>query len=233
MKFLIAIILLTLFAATILWERGASSRLRAENESLAGAKLEAEQLAAENQDLPKLRAAAPAPEDRSGNRELLRLRNEVRQLREQQQEAEKLRAANQRIAEEIKSGKYTPRRLADMEGAVPREKWTHAGFATPEAAIQSFFTAVASGQPEQVLNCMSPRSMERMKKQMNEDPERFRDEFAKAMEMFGKVSGFRIVETRSKDGALDRLEAMVQVAADGETMPLPLRRVGNEWRFDD
>ncbi len=100
-------------------------------------KLEAERLANENRDLPNLRASQPATVERGGDVELLRLRNEVRQLRAQQSETAKLRAANQRAAEELKSGRFTPRRLADMEGAVPREKWSFAGFATPEATVQN------------------------------------------------------------------------------------------------
>ena len=44
---------------------------------------------------------------------------------------------------------------------------------------------------------------------------------------------FRITGTRSKPGDGDRVEVLVQVVADGESMPLPLRRFGTEWKLGD
>jgi hypothetical protein len=228
MKTLFAIALLGLLAAAFVWERNAMNGLRAQNESLRAEKQEAGQLAGENRDLVGLRAAA-GPAGRSDHTELLRLRNEVRRLRALQQEAEKLRAANHRVAEEIKSGKFTPRRLADVEGAVPREKWAFAGFATPEATVQSFLAAIVSGDPEQFLRCLSTRDAEQMRQKMAQDPESFRKDFLGELDKIGKVSAFRITGTRSTDD--DRMEILVQVVADGESMPLPLHRVGNEWKL--
>ena len=228
MKTLLAIGLLCLLAASFIWERSAMNGLGAQNEELRTKKQEAGQLADENRDLEALRAAAgSAP--RSERTELLRLRNEVRRLRAQQQDAEKLRAANQRVADEIKSGKFTARRLADVPGAVPREKWAFVGFATPESTIQSFFAAIASGDPEQVLRCMPTRDAERMKQEMARDPESFRNNFMRAFNKMAMVSAFRITGTRRIDD--DGVEVLVQAVADGESMPLPLQRIGNEWKL--
>jgi hypothetical protein len=202
--------------------------LRSQNESLRAENLDAGQPAAENRELPGLRAAA-GPANQSDRTELLRLRNEVRRLRAQQQEAEKLRAANQRAAEEIKNGKFNPRRLADIEGAVPREKWTFAGFATPEATVQSFFVAITSGDIEQVMRCMPVQDADNIRQQMAQDPASFRKDFFGGLDKFGKLTAFRITGTRSTED--DRMEVLVQVVADGESMPLPLHRVGNEWKL--
>jgi hypothetical protein len=229
MKTLFAIALLGLLAAAFFWERNAMDGLRAQNESLRAEKLEAGQLADENRELPGLRAAA-GPTQRSDHTELLRLRNEVRRLRAQQQEAEKLRAANQRVAEEIKSGKFTPRRLADMEGAVPREKWAFAGFATPEATAQSFFAGLASGEPEQFLNCLTPNLAAKMRAEMVQDPQRKQEEFKKAFAQMANLSAFRIVQQKPRSPDTVLLE--IQVTVDGERMPMPLQRVGNEWKID-
>ena len=228
MKVLFAITLLGVLAVTFFLERNSMVGLREQNESLRAGNLEGEQLAEANRELPALRAAAGTAK-RTDRNELLRLRNEIRKLRAQQQEVDKLRTANQLVADEIKSGKFTPRRLADLPGAVPREKWAFAGFATPEAAVQSFVVAIASGDPEQVMRCIPARDAELMKQQMAQNPEAFRKNFMGELDKIGKVSAFRITGTRNVDN--DRTEVLVQVVADGESMPFPLKREGNEWKL--
>lgn len=231
MKTLLVVAMLGLLAGGFLWERNAMDGLRAQNEALRNESQEAGQLAVENRELEALRSAA-GPGKRIDRVELLRLRNEVRRLRAVQQEAEKLRAANQRVADEIKSGKFIPRRLADMEGAVPREKWTMAGFSTPEAAVQSFFAAAASGDPQAILNCASPNHMHLLNWQMTNNPVKFRKEFLDEWTRVGQLSGFRIMSTRKLYDSDEHLEVLVQVVADGEPLPLDLQRVGNEWKID-
>ena len=110
MKSLLAIATLALLIATGWWERTQTDRLRANNEALRADQREVERLAAEKREQPKLSAAPSEPEPQGGKTELLRLRNEVRQVRAQQLEADELRSGNQRVAEEIKSGRFTPRR---------------------------------------------------------------------------------------------------------------------------
>jgi hypothetical protein len=154
----------------------------------------------------------------------------VRRLRAQQQEAEKLRAANQRVADEIKSGKFNPRRLVDMEGAVPREKWTFAGFATPEATVQSFFAGLASGEVEQFINCLTPNLAAKFRAEMAKDPARKQEDFKKGIAQMANLSAFRIVQQKPRSP--DTVLIEIQMTVDGERMPMPLQRVGNEWKID-
>ena len=231
MKLILVIPLFGMLAVAFLWERTSIARLRVENESLRVEKLEADHLAEENRDLPKLRAAvAGASAERGPSTELLRLRNEVRRLRGQQPEIARLRAENERIRSELNSGKFNPRRLADLEGFIPRENWASAGFATPEAAAQSFFAAIASGDLEQLLRCASPEAAKDLRQQIQEDPEQFQREQREELGRFAKVSGFRVAERRQL--ADDRIVLSLQFSAEGEAMPLPLRRVGSEWKID-
>ncbi|MEY2407575.1 MAG: hypothetical protein QOF48_245 [Verrucomicrobiota bacterium] len=232
MKGFFILILLGALGVAFFWERAESARLRAANETLLLENQEAGRLAAENAELSKLRTTAPVIE-RSDTTELLRLRNQAGQLRGQQLEAEKLRAANQRLADEIQSGKFKPRRLADVEGSIPREKWAFAGFATPEATVQSFLTAIASGDPQQLMGCMSPKDAESMRQELERDPDVFRKRFDQEFGKLNKLSAFRIAGTRPKGPNPDRIEVLVQFVADGEPTPLPLRRVGNEWKLGD
>src|SRR4051812_10333551 len=231
MKAIYAILTLAMVVAAGLWERNSICTVTVENAALRAEQLEAEQLADENRALPGPGSAQAAALDASANSELLRLRNEVRQLRAQHAELEKLRAVNQQLAEELKSGHFTPRRLADMDGSVPREKWTFAGFATPEAAIQSFFAGLVTGDPEQLIPCMAPQAALDFRKQLAKDPEKVRKEFAEEFGKLGQASGFRI--TGSRNLGDNKVELKVQVAADGESMPLPLIRIGDEWKFGE
>ncbi len=231
MKPLLLLALIAVLAGAFLWERGASQQLRADNASLRADQEEADRLAADNAELTTLRASPVEPLSAADRSELLRLRNEVRRLRDQRGELDKLRTANQRAAEELKAGKFTPRRLVDEPGAVPRDKWVPAGFATPEAAVQSFFAAVVSGDPNQFLACGTPKFAEMMKKEMAKDPDKFRQEFQLELGKLAAASAFRIVEMRSKDDGT--MEAKIQFTINGEAMPLPLRQIGNEWKMGD
>jgi len=227
MKALLVIVMLGLLVFAFAWERTATSILRGENESLRVDKVEAERFAAVNREL-ELRARTDATAGQGSHTELLRLRNEFRQLRPRQQEAATLRAANQRAAEEIKSGKFEPRRLADMEGAVPRGKWTFSGFATPEAAVQSLLAALASGDFEQVVRCVPPHNVEWMRKQMAQEPEKFRKEFMGGLDQFRKLTAFRITGVQVEE---ERAVVNIQLTADGAPVPLQMYLEENEWKL--
>ena len=231
MKALCVLFALAILGGLIAWERKTINGLSVQNQALYTDKIEAERLAEENRQLSGLRDNPQTGLEPGANTELLRLRNEVRQLRAQQGELEKLRASNRRVADELKSGQFVPRRLAEVEGSVPREKWSFAGFATPEATVQSFFAGLSSGDPEQIITCMSPHDAEQFKKQLADDPEKTRKEFAQEFAKLGRTSAFRITGTRN--AGADKIEVMVQVVADGQSMPLPLVRVNQEWKIGD
>jgi hypothetical protein len=234
MKAILGIALFAAVVAAAVWERNSIGKLRAENEALRVERLEADQLANENRELPGLRAAAGAivaGENASSSTELLRLRGEVNRLRAQTQDPAKLRAENERIAAEIASGKFAPKRLADMEGFVPREQWTSAGLATPEAAVQSYFGAIVAADVDLMLRCLTLENAEPMRRQFEQDPVRFRNEFQKEVaQLFGKATGMRIAGKRQLSE--DSVSLHVQFAAEGTAMPMTLRRVANEWKVD-
>jgi len=233
MKAILGIVLFGAVVVAAVWERNSIGKLRAENEALRAERLEADQLANENRELPELRTAAGATvaEENAGpSTELLRLRGEVSRLRAQTQDSSKLRGENERIAAEIASGKFAPRRLANMEGFLPREQWESAGLATPEAAVQSYFAAMVSANVDLLLRCLTPENAEPMRRLFQEDPVRFRTDQKQTAQVFGKAAGLRV--TGQQQISEDSISLQVQFAADGTTMPMTLRRVGNEWKFD-
>ena len=233
MKIIFGIALIAAVVAAAVWERNSINKLMAENEALRAERLEADQLENENRELPGLRAATVATlpeENASSSGELLRLRGEIDRLRAQSQVLVSLRAENQRIAAEIASGKFAPKRLADMEGYLPRERWASAGLATPEAAVQSYFAAIVAADIDFLFRCLTPENAEPIRQQLERDPERFRNEFQKDMaQLFDKATGFRIAERRQISD--ESVTLSVQFAADGVAMPMTLRRIGGEWKI--
>jgi len=233
MKTILGIALIAAVVAAAVWERDSIGKLRAENEALRAERLEADQLSNENQELPGLRAApvVTLPEESArSSTELLRLRGEVNRLCAQSQVLLGLRAENQRIAAEIASGKFVPKRLADMEGFVPREQWASAGLATPEGAVQSYLAAVVAADIDSLFRCLTPENAEPIRQQLERDPERFRNEFQKGMaQLFEKATGFRIAE-RSQISD-DSVALSIQFAADGVALPMTLRRIASEWKI--
>ena len=79
------------------------------------------------------------------------------------------------------------------------------------------------------VSAVVPGAADDVPKKAQDDPavKQFEEQFGK----LGKVSGFRITGTRRKGD--DKMEVLVQVVADGQSMPLQLRRVDNEWKFGD
>jgi hypothetical protein len=233
MKAIIGVMLLAAVMAVTVWERRFIGNLSAENESLRAAKLEVDRLVNENRELPELRTAVGATvtaENASPSTELLRLRGEVSRLRAQARDPARLRAENERIAAEIASGAFTPKRLANMEGFVPREQWTNVGLATPEAAVQSYFAAMVSADFDLLFRGLTTENAEPMRQQLERDPGRFRQEFQKdAARLFGQATGFRIADRRQNSD--DSVTLHIQFAADGVVTPMTVRRVANEWKI--
>jgi hypothetical protein len=227
-KILPAVSVLVAAAFVITWQRNHNRTLRLENQTFNAERLEAERLMIENRDLPKLRAASAAAVEPGTATELLRLRNEVGSLRRQQPEITRLRGENERLATELASGKFMVRRLADMDGFMPREKWANAGFATPEAAAQSVFAGLTSGDVGQFIRCFDAETAEQLRQQVGNAPEEMQQQVAETANQFGKVTGLRIVERRQE--AEDQVTLKLQFSAEGQAITLRLRRAGIEWK---
>ena len=227
-KTFVAAILLAGVVAALVWQRNALARLRQQNVSFRAQMEEADRLATENRDLPKLRVLATSQSGTPTERaELLRLRNEVRQLRARKQEVDKLRTANQRLTAEIKSGNIAPRKLSEMEGYVAKETWANAGFATPEATVQTFLWSISAANFDRFVQCMSPNDARHFQRQA----EQYRKEIFGEENPFRKMNGFRIAERTTMDE--NNVQLGVQAAAGGQVFQLHLRRFGQEWKIQD
>jgi hypothetical protein len=213
--------------ALVVFQRSAISRTRTANETLR-----------QQTAIPTIVAsdAAPATEEiealQTANSELPKLRNEVRRLREERREFEKLRMENERLAAALKAGpKTNTPPLSEAEGFVLKEKWTRAGFATPEATLQTFFWAVANKDLSAMAECMTGEARKSMEQELQRSIADSGKGFEEQFEPLSKMQGFRIAEKKQLSD--DKVELSIQAAAGGRAMPMRLQLVNGEWKFDD
>lgn len=139
--------------------------------------------------------------------ELLRLRNQVTQLR-QERESDKHRGAAQ--SDTALAGRF-----------ISARELTNIGFATAEAALQSFTAALASGDFEQVLAAMP-------------EEERKPTDRAQYEEGFRTMPPLRGIQMIAKKVLSDdKVEIQVLTFLEGKppnNAITPMFKVGNEWR---
>ncbi|HXT38398.1 MAG TPA: sigma-70 family RNA polymerase sigma factor [Candidatus Angelobacter sp.] len=138
-------------ATTLAIQHQTQTRLRAENQSL---RERADNLASENTRLSNLAAptnSSHLSKDQFG--ELMRLRGEVNMLRKQLKEVEKQDPV---VHGEISPTAVTSEALTSQ--TIPKESWAFAGYATPEAALQSVAWAMSTGNVKTFFTSLSPET---------------------------------------------------------------------------
>ena len=212
--------------AMLALQRRAISQTRAANEVLR-----------QETSAPALVANDTVPVDtdeietlQNANRELPKLRNEVRGLRVEKRELEKLQGENERLAAALKTAPKTGApRVSEAEGFVVKEKWSKAGFATPEATVQTFFWAVANKDLGALAECAAGEARKKMEQELQQSITAGR--FEESFEPIAKMQGFRIAE--KKQISETKVELGIQAATGGRIMPMRLQLVNGEWKLAD
>jgi len=212
---------------------GDAQKLQAENEAL---RVEVEALRA-RATTPEAEAARDAELKRlqAASQDAVRLRGEVTQLRTVAKDADKLRAENQQLKSENQklrgataAAEPVPAVPQPTPGSIPRDSWSFAGYATPEAALISAIHSMQQGNPKQYFESLTPEEQLRMTKLWdNKTPEEIA---AKHVSDTSKITGLRIVDKAvTSDGVISM---NVQIEGTDRTEMVVLRRVGNDWKFD-
>jgi hypothetical protein len=225
-----AIAVLITCAVLLFLQHQAQEKLRADNEALTQ---QIAQLKTDNGNLSNLAAQAKSPQSLPNDQfnELLKLRGEVGVLRTQL--AEKKTQSSQTAAfsrDSIKSVAHQPGVYISMD------QLAFVGYATPEAALETFKWAMIRGTLEQVNDTAMPEMQD--KTITSKD----RDDFEKKRaQVVTAVKGFQIIA--KKVLADDKVELKVKDDYDLETMKKlttnlppeymvqPMVRVGNEWKL--
>jgi hypothetical protein len=207
---------------TALWQRTAIRQMQNQNDNLKTEQARQITDTSSGGDAPQQGAIAALMES---NRDLPKLRNEVRQLREQKTEAARLREANRQLA--ASSTNTRPARLSEMRGYAAKESWANAGFARPEATLQTWFAAIRDGNAQQFAECLSPTMQEQLRREAASGRQAG---MTKAMEFLGKIAGYQIAER--EQAAEDRVTLGVRAAANGEVLKLSLQKIDGQWKLD-
>jgi len=215
-------------------QRSALSKVRANNQRLREQSREAQRLAAENASLDLLREENREVEKlRNETRELHKLRDEVRQLREQKSDLDKLRAQNQQLRARTNRDGGPTSRAADARPLVTKEMLADTGWASPEAALETFFWAFRERNASRVRACFSEEAGGELREDTDEQV------LAGATNLMDNFEGFQIVARKVVSEneinlGIRVVRKSVQgdgVARDSMDMALPFKRVGGEWKI--
>ncbi len=207
--------------------------LRIENENLAQAAKESEQLRKDSETLSTLSipqdASAEIARLREENRDLLRLRNEVRQLRERKPEFDRLRDEHERLRVLAKTNVASSARGAMQPISIAKEDFCNQGFLTPEATVQTFFWARREHNLQRLSDCLLPERWKTIREGVIEG-DHFRPYL---VEQFARTEGIEILARR--DLANDTVQLGVQIRmheVPGRKVALTLKLIGSEWKLD-
>jgi hypothetical protein len=214
-----------------------AQRLRAENAALRqelqrqldehAAAAEAA-TAAQARELQRLRADAA---------ETIQLRGEVAQLRSGAQDNAKVRAENVQLRSEnqrLRTSAATaavapdaPRAAEPPKDHFPKDSWTFAGYASPEAALVSAIWSMKEGNPKSYLDSLAPEEQARMAKAWENKSEA--EIAAKHQADVSAINGVRVLE--SQNVTADEVTMNVYIEGAGRMDKVSMKRVGNDWKF--
>src|SRR5207245_2241546 len=110
--------------------------------------------------------------------------------------------------------------------------WTFAGYATPEATLQSSMWALREGDMEAFLGSLTPDGRSKIEEQMQTGSKSQEELAAELKKSSEGLAGFKILDqgTVSDDSIL----LQVQVSGNGNVLHhFIFTRTGNEWKMSD
>ncbi len=207
-------------------------RLRQQHQAL---QQQADQLAAENLRLSNLVAGAKDAQSLTADQlqELLRLRGEVGRLRNQLREAEQASQESRQLRASAKPPADASARDSSAQPAqrVPRESWAFAGYATPEAALQTMVWAWSNHDMETLLASFSPEGRKNLENELGD-----KSSAGQALAAFpidlSKASYYDIKQTETSDNKVSLVVAFELPFQIGYSHHFTMTNLGTEWKAD-
>ena len=113
-------------------------------------------------------------------RELLRLRNDVARLRARRRELAGVSNENEQLRLQVMTSSNSASGVAVPSGYIRKSQARMAGYATPEATVESFLWAIKSHDPQNLKQAITPESRRALQQQTSS--ENGLAEFFKAMD---------------------------------------------------
>jgi hypothetical protein len=192
-------------------------------------------LFAENERLSNLVAHANSSQSLPDERlkELLRLRGEVGALRQQGKEIETLREENRQARVELESTRKPEKAGAAESPATadywPRDSWAFAGYASPDAALQSSFWAANKGDLKTFLSGLTGDVQQMVEKDIAGKSES--EASTKAMAEVARLDSVRVLNRDVQADDTVVLTAAFGDASGGGTNRLLMKRIGSDWKL--
>ncbi len=223
LKMGIAAVIVAGAATTFIFQNQAQSKIRDQNLALRWQVDQLASLAVENQSLSNrlARAAKPKPLTTAELSELLRLRGEATA---QKRELAGLRAA---AARATNPGTAKSAALPAEQTHLTRDAWSFAGYATPEATLQTVWWAQTHKDKTALLDAFAPESRAAFEKMFAGKSD---DEFMSAkLASIRQVEGFRILRNHADSD--DQVSMTVYVDGADNWQQFQMRRIQNEWKI--
>jgi hypothetical protein len=192
-------------------------------------------LVAENERLSNLVAHANSSQSLPDERlkELLRLRGEVGALRQQGKEIETLREENRQARVELESTRKPEKAGAAESPATadywPRDSWAFAGYASPDASLQTSFWAANKGDLKTFLSGLTGDVQQMVEKDIAGKSES--EASTKAMAEVARLDSVRVLNRDVQADDTVVLTAAFDDASGGGTNRLLMKRIGSDWKL--
>jgi hypothetical protein len=221
--------LTTLLVVLTLIEAAAIFKLSRENGDLRTASEQARKSAASGLADKLAKRDAELQVLRIQVQELLKLRNELRQLRARSNEPARLQEENR-----LKAGPTNPIPAvpaANEEARLAREAWTFAGYATPEATLESSMWALRDGDLDAYIASLAPTQLALLDQQMQQENKTQEELVADLRKASEGLTGYRILEQNSPSDDTVVLRVQLNGSPDAIHQFL-LIRTGSEWKMN-
>ena len=206
----------------------ANTVLRQQLDPMAG-------LIGEHERLSNLLAQANGSQSLPDERlkELLRLRGEVGVLRQQGKEIETLRQENRQARAALESTLRTrnagTQRAAATTDYWPRDSWAFAGYANPDAALQTSVWAASKGDLRALLGSTTCELQKQVEKDLDGKSES--EATVRAMDEVARLKSVRVVNREVQADDTVVLTAAFEEGTDTHTTKLLMKKIGNEWKI--
>jgi hypothetical protein len=179
-------------------------------------------LMAENERMSNLVAQANRPQSLPDDQslELLRLRGEVGLLRRQTRELEAVRNENL----QARGGGAAP-----TAGYWPRGSWAFAGYASPDAALQSYLWAANNGDTKVVRAGATGEELKQIDRELGGKSET--EVSTSAKDDFANLKSVRVLNREVQADDTVVLTAVFEERTNTSTVKLLMKKIGNGWKF--